>query len=181
MMRSLKSAVVIFASLLCASAAASGGVRAQDASAYTAVVRKDEARFTMPVPARDKWKWRMKESRERAREYAFDVKVVNEGQEYTFGFFLWKNPNSSQGSGSFSSLLEAGQKDLFQHTSAGLNTIVRNAGVSARQKDGRLVITVRGRRNVERLFSGRPAEVTFQTEIPGAPPTSQSVAVVYEN
>jgi hypothetical protein len=180
-MRKLTTAFVILTCLLCASAAAAGGAQAGDAADYKAVVRKDEARFTMPVPARDKWKWRMKESRERSREYAFDVKVVNEGQEYTFGFFLWKNPNSSQGSGSLSSLLAAGQKDVFQHTSAGLNTIIRDAGVSVRQKDGRLVITVSGRRNVERLFSGRPAEVTFQTQMPGEPPTSQTVPVVYEN
>jgi hypothetical protein len=177
-MRMLTAAVVIFASLLCASAA-----RAQtgDAAAYTAVVKKNEARFTMPVPARDKWKWHMKESRERSREYAFDVKVENEGQEFTFGLFLWKNPHSSQGSGSFSLLLDAGQKGLFAHSSAGINTIVRDAGVSAKQKDGRLVITVSGRRNVERLFSGRPAEVTFQTQLPGEPPTSQTVPVTYEN
>jgi hypothetical protein len=188
-MRMLTTAVVIFACVLCASAATAGGTQsppaqaaqAADAGAYTAVVGKDSARFTMPVPARDKWQWRMKGTRERAREYAFNVKVVNEGQDYTFGFFLWKNPHSSQGSGSFSSLLEAGQKDLFAHTSAGHNTIVRDAGVSAKHERGRLVITVSGRRNVERLFSGRPAEVIFQTQMPGEPPTAQTVPVVYHN
>ena len=188
-MKSLTTAIVILASMLCVSAAAAGGkqtsntaaAQAGDASANTAVVKKNEARFTMPVPERDKWRWRMKESRERSREYAFSVKVVNEGQEYTFGFFLWKNPNSSEGSGSFSTLLQAGQKDLFAHNAAGLNIIVKDAGVSAKQDHGRLLITVSGRRNVERLFSGRPAEVTFQTQIPGEPPTSQTVPVVYEN
>jgi hypothetical protein len=177
-MRTLTAAFIIFASLLCASAAAS---QAADAGAYTAVVGKDVARFTMPVPARDKWQWRMKESREGAREYAFYVKVVNQGQGYSFGLFLWKARKSKQGSGSFSSLLATGQKDLFAHTSAGLNTIVKNAGGSAKHEDGRLVITVSGRGNVERLFSGRPAEVTFETEISGEPLTSQTVPVVYEN
>jgi hypothetical protein len=176
-MRTLTAAVVIFASLLCASAAA----QSEGAADYTAVVRKDVARFTMPVPARDKWQWRMKETRERAREYAFDVKVVNQGQEYSFGLFLWKSPNGKQGSGNFSSLLKAGQKDLFAHTSAGLNIIVRDAGVSAKYEHGRLVITVSGRSNVERLFSGQPAEVTFETQTPGEPPTSRTIPVVYEN
>lgn len=182
-MRKLTTAVVILTSLLCASAATAGGkqARAGGAADYKAVVRKDEARFTMPLPARDKWKWRMKESRERAREYAFDVKVVNEGQEYTFGFFLWKNPNSSEHSGNLASLLAAGQKDAFQHTSAGLHTIVKDAGVTVKDDHGRLVITVKGGGNVARLFSGRPAEVTFQTQMPGEPPASQTVPVVYEN
>jgi hypothetical protein len=180
-MRKLTTAVVVLTSLLCATAATAGGVQTGDAAGYKAVVRKDEARFTMPLPARDKWKWRMKESKERSREYAFDVKVVNEGQEYTFGFFLWKNPNSSQGSGGLSSLLAAGQKDLFANNSKGLNTIVRDAGVGVKDDHGRLVITVKGGRNVARLFSGRPAEVTFQTQMPGEPPTSQTVPVVYEN
>lgn len=188
-MRKLTTAAVIFASVLSASAAAPGGTQsapaqaaqAADAGAYRAVVGKDTARFTMPVPARDKWQWRMKETRESAREYAFNVKVVNQGQQYTFGFFLWKDPHSSQGSGGFSSLLEAGQKDLFARTPGGLNTIVRDAGVSATHDRGRLVITVKGRGNVARLFSGRPAEVTFQTQVPGAPQTAQTVPVVYEN
>ncbi len=45
----------------------------------------------------------------------------------------------------------------------------------------RVIITVKGRRNVARLFSGRPAEVTFEMEMPEAQPTSQSVPVAYEN
>ncbi len=176
-MRRLTTAFVIFASLLCANVAG----MAQTPAAYTAVVKKDEARFTMPVPARARWRWRMKESRERSREYAFDVKVENEGQEYSFGFYVWKNPNSSEGTGSLSSLLDAGQKDLFVHTPAGLNTIVRPSGVGVKQEKDHVVITVKGRKNVERLFSGRPAEVTFHTEIPGEPPTAQTVPVVYAN
>ena len=188
-MKSLTPAIVILATMVCVSAATAGGrqtsntaaAQAGEASADTARGKKNEAPFTMPRPERDEWRWRMKESRERSREYAFNVKVVNQGQEYTFGFFLWKNPNSSQGSGSFSSLLQAGQTDLFARTSTGLNTIIKGAGVTAKQDHCRVVIAVSGRRNVERLFSGRPAEVTFQTEIPGEPPTSQTVPVVYEN
>ena len=136
----------------------------------------------MPVPARDNWKWHMRETRENAREYMMGVKVQNDGQEYTFGFFLWKSPRSSEGSGKFSSLLDAGQKSLFARNAAGHNLIIiRDAGVKARQDGERLVIIVSGRKNVARLFSGRPAEVTFQTQMPGEAPTSQTVPVVYEN
>lgn len=31
------------------------------------------------------------------------------------------------------------------------------------------------------LYAGRPAEIKFETHIPGEPPTSQIVPVVYEN
>lgn len=191
-MRTLTAAVVIFASLLCTNATAVKGVRAtagvsargqasDAAGAYTATVGKDEARFTMPVPVRDKWKWHMRETKENGREYMLSVKVQNEGQVYSFGFFLWKFPRSSEGSGRFSSLLDAGQKSLFASDGAGHNLIIRDAGVKARQDGGRLVITVSGRKNVARLFSGRPAEVTFQTQLPDEAPTSQAVPVVYEN
>src|SRR3954469_21602439 len=119
-MRTLTATIVIFASLLCTPATAVKGMRApasvsaqgqasDAAGAYTATVGKDEARFTMPVPARDKWKWHMRETKESAREYMMSVKVQNEGQEYSFGFFLWKFARSSEGSGKFSSLLNAGQ------------------------------------------------------------------------
>ncbi len=186
-MRKLTKVFVIFASLLCASAAVGAQeqpapvARSGDAAEYAAVVKKDEARFTMPVPERARWRWRMKETRQGSREYAFDVKVNNQGQEYSLGLFMWKSPTSSEGSGDFSSLLDAAQKNLFVHTAAGLNVIVRDVPVAARYHDGQLILTVKGRKNVERLFSGRPSEVTFETFMPGVPPTSQAVAVVYEN
>jgi hypothetical protein len=177
-MRVLTAAVVIFASLLCASSAVA---QAGDATAYAAVVGKDEARFTMPVPARKNWKWRVPETQTSMREYMFSVKVLNEGQEFSFGFYLWKFPNSRPGAGRFSSLLEAGQQSLFARASNGHNIIIRDAGVKARQDSDNLVITVKGHKNVSRLFSGRPAEVVFQTELLGEAPTSQTVPVKYED
>lgn len=177
-MRMLTAAVVIFASLLCASAA---GAQDLDAATYKAVVGKDEARFTMPVPARKSWKWHVPETRTSMREYMLSVKVLNEGQEFSFGFYLWKFPNSRPGAGRFSALLEAGQQSLFARASSGHNLIIRDAGVKARQEGDNLVITVKGRKNVARLFSGRPAEVVFQTELLGEAPTSQTVPVKYED
>lgn len=177
-MRMLTAAVVIFASLLCASAA---GARPGDAAVYTATVKQDEARFTMPIPARKNWKWRVPQTKPEMREYMMSVKVLNEGQEFSFGFYLWKFPNSRPGAGRFSSLLEAGQESLFARASNAHNIIVRDAGVKARQDGDNLVITVKGRKNVARLFSGRPAEVVFQTELLGEAPTSQTVPVKYED
>jgi hypothetical protein len=149
--------------------------------AYTAVVKGSEARFTLPVPQRAEWRWRRSETRERGREYAMSVKVLNEGREFSFGFYLWKFPGAKEGRGGFSSLIDAGQKSLFERSSAGHMTMIRDGGVRVKQDGQRLVITVGGRKNVARLFSDRPAEVKIETMLPDEPPTSQTVPVVYEN
>lgn len=183
-MRERRAAVLaLCASLLLGAAAAPARVRAQGAAgeAYTAVVRGGEARFTLPVPQRAEWRWRRAETAERAREYMMGVKVTNEGREYSFGLFLWKFPGAKPGRGSLARLIEAGQKSLFERTPSGAMAIVRDAGVRVKQDGQRLVITVSGRRNVARLFSGRPAEVRVETAILDEQPTSQTVPVVYEN
>jgi hypothetical protein len=59
--------------------------------------------------------------------------------------------------------------------------ILRDAGVKLKQAGDSLIIVVQGRKNVARLFSGRPAEVTFQTTLPGDTPTSKTVRVGYRD
>ena len=75
--------------------------------------------------------------------------------------------------------MAAGQKNLFEHVSAGHNIIVRDVDVAVRRDGDQIVITVKGKKNVARLFSGRPAEVKFETQLPGEPPTTQPVPVTY--
>lgn len=167
-----------------ASAPAVAGARGAQAAAsgYAATVKSDEARFTLPAPQRAVWRWRRADTRANAREYEMEVRVKNEGQEYAFGFYLWKPRGASaEGRGGLSELIDAGQESLFARTADGFMTIVRDAGVRVRHDGGRVIITVKGRKNVARLFSGRPAEVTFETVLPEAPPTTQTVPVTYEN
>lgn len=189
--------LIICTVMLCALAAVGGGVRAADLApmqaqssdaqssdapeSFTAIVKSDEARFTLPVPARREWKWLQPETKERAREYALDVKVVNEGSEYTFGFYLWKFPGARPRSGSFSSLIEDGQKSVFERSESRHMTIIRDAGVKVTQEGDSLRITVRGKKNVARLFSGRPAEVTFGIALPGDSPITRKVPVKYQD
>jgi hypothetical protein len=187
-MRKRHAAILaLCASLLCGVAFAPRRARAQSAMSqatggpYTAVVKDSEARFTLPVPQRPEWRWRMSETKERGREYAMSVKVLNEGREFSFGFYLWKFPGAKEKRGSFSSLIDDGQKSLFERTPAGMMTMIRDGGVRVKQDGQQLVITVGGRKNVARLFSGRPSEVKVETMLPDEPPTSQTVSVVYEN
>ncbi|HEX8352038.1 MAG TPA: hypothetical protein VF611_03885 [Pyrinomonadaceae bacterium] len=180
----LTATFILCASLLWNAAAAPALGQAQGAGAgetYTATVKGGEARFALPVPRRPEWRWRRGETKENAREYMFGVRVLNEGREYTFGLFLWKFPGAKPGRGDFSALVGAGQKSLFERSASGRMTIVRDGGVKVRQDGDRLVITVSGRGNVARLFSGRPAEVKIETSLLDEPPTSQAVPVTYEN
>lgn len=189
-----KTTFIICASLLCAGAAAAapargaGGGRpaavaapAQAAGHYSATVKGDEARITLPAPQRPSWSWRRRETRERDREYMFAVNVRNEGREYSFGLYLWKFPSSLPGRGGLSALLDAGQESLFERTPNGRRVIVRDGGVRVRHDGERIIITVKGRKNVERLFSGRPPEVTVETEVLDQQPTTQAVPVTYVN
>jgi hypothetical protein len=109
------------------------------------------------------------------------VRVMNEGRVYTFGFFLWKFPGATPGRGSFSSLINAGQKTMFERASNGHMIRVQDGTVKVKQDGESLFIIVSGRQNVERLFSGRPPEVTIETSILDEPPASQKVPVTYEN
>jgi lysophospholipase L1-like esterase len=148
---------------------------------YEARVREGEARFTMPLPQRPVWSWRRRETRENAREYAMSVGVSNEGRYYSFGLFLWKYPGAQPARGGVSALIDAGQKSLFERASNGHMIKVPDAEVKVRQDGERLIITVSGRKNVARLFSGRPSQVNFETFIPDEPPIPQIVPVTYEN
>ncbi|HEX8721551.1 MAG TPA: hypothetical protein VF736_13030 [Pyrinomonadaceae bacterium] len=183
---------MLCASLLCCAAASAGvgasgsafaGARGAQAAAaaYTATVKRDEARFTFPAPQRAVWRWRRSETKERAREYEMSVRVKNGGQEYSFGYYLWKFPGATERRGGLSELIDAGQESLFERSTPGRMTVIRDAGVEVRHDGERVIITVKGRKNVERLFSARPAEVTFETVVPEATPVSQAVPVTYEN
>lgn len=153
---------------------------AQDGSQFTAVVGKSEASFSLPVQQRARWSWNQPGTRDNAREYQMDMTLKNEDKEYTFGFYLWKHPGASPKSGTFSDLIAAGQKSLFERSQSRLMTIVRDANVRVKNEGDHLVITVRGDKDLQRLFSSRPSEVIFKIKYPDEAPISQTVPIVYQ-
>jgi len=108
-----------------------------------------------------------------------DVTVKNEGNEYTFGFYLWKYHGASTASGDLSELLSAGQKSLFERTPSRLMTIVKKVEVKVGIKGDLVVITLRDKNDIKRVFSSKPAEVLFRVKIPGEPDISETVPVTY--
>lgn len=114
-------------------------------------------------------------------EYQFAVSVENEGKKYNFGFYLWKRAGVGQRAGSFTELMRSGQLSVFGRTPAGRNEIIRDAGIKFKLDKDMLIIAIRGKENVERLFSAHPAEVTFEIKMPDEAPTRNAVAVVYQD
>jgi len=150
------------------------------AGPFSATVGATEARFTIPAPSRTEWKWHQPTTKDNAQEYRMDVTVLNEGKEYTFGIYLWKHPGAHQQAGNFSDLLKAAQISLFERSQPRRMTIIRDAGIKVKQEDDHLVISIRGKKNVERLFSGHPADVTIKIALPDDQPTSTVVPVKYK-
>jgi hypothetical protein len=166
------------------SAQASHGLKrpAQTASTpFTALVTREEARFVLPVPPRNEWKWRQPAVRDNAQEYRLGLNVENNGTKYAFGFYLWKHAGAKPQSGSLSDLIKAGQTSVFGRTPEGMNRIIRDAGIKSKLDKNMLVITIHGQKNIERLFSARPSEVTFEIKVPDEPPVSRTVAIVYQD
>jgi hypothetical protein len=147
---------------------------------YSAVVTAKDATFTIPVRQRDRWTWRRPETKDNQQEYRMDATVKNEGNEYTFGFYLWKYHGSSPGSGDLSDLIAAGQKSLFERAPSHLMTIVKDAKVKVDVKRDLVVITLRDKDYIKRLFSSKPAEVVFKVKIPGDPDINEKVLVSYQ-
>jgi len=109
-----------------------------------------------------------------------DVTVKNEGNEYTFGFYLWKYRGASSASGGLSDLISAGQKSLFERAPTHLMTIVKDAQVKVSLKGDAVVISLRGKDDIKRVFSSKPAEVVFRVKIPGEPDISETIPVTYK-
>jgi hypothetical protein len=152
----------------------------QQVSTYTAVVTSREATFTIPVQQRDRWTWRRPDTKDNQQEYRMDVTVKNEGNEYTFGFYLWKYHGAASASGDLSDLISAGQKSLFERAPSHLMTMVKGAEVKVALKGDLVLITLRDKQYIKRLFSSKPADVLFKVKIPGDPDISETVPVTYK-
>ena len=148
---------------------------------FSATVTRGEAKFILPAPTRKRFEWHLETTRPNEQEYRMHVVVENEGQHYTFGFYVWKSKVSKPGSGDLSDLLKAGQKTIFARTQSSMHMVARVPVITVTQKDRSVVITIRGKEEIARLFSGRPNEVVFEIKLQGDSLISKTVAVTYKN
>ena len=146
---------------------------------YAAVVTRSEARFVFPVPERDTWPIDLPETPNNAQEYAWEIEVQNEGQEYRFGYSRYKHPSSAQREVGSSELLGTqGQVNVWK-----IDTIASTmpaAGVYLESiAADRIAIWITDAETVNELFSGRPDSVTFHWHTPLDTAGSRRVAVSY--
>jgi hypothetical protein len=150
---------------------------------FAAVVGPEEAKFIIPVGKRDKWKWFLDSTRVNLREYAWQVAVKNGDDSYEFGYSLFKKLGSTQQSGDLPALIKAGQQSLWQvsNSSPGRSgLVISNAGVSVETDGESVIIMIKGKENVDRLFSSRPEKVTFEMRTEAKRPKTKTVKITYK-
>jgi hypothetical protein len=165
-------------------ARAAGPLQLTDTEPFTAVVAADEAKFVIPVGKRDQWEWNLASTKENLREYSWQVTVENAGETYEFGYSLFKRPGSQPQSGDLAALIKAGQESLwhvFKNGPRRSGGVIANAGVSVSAEGDNVIIRIKGTENVQRLFSSRPEEVTFQMRTEGKRPKTKKVKVTYQS
>ncbi|HEX8142760.1 MAG TPA: hypothetical protein VF553_09200 [Pyrinomonadaceae bacterium] len=186
----MKTAVItffLFFTLCFAIYSATGAPASLQASGdepYAAIVSADEARFVIPVGRKDKWEWNLESTRQNLREYTWQVSVKNGDETYEFGYSLFKKPGSTPQSGDLSALIKAGQQSLWQVAKSGPRRsggVIYDAGVSVEAEGDNLVIMVKGKENVDRLFSSKPEKVTFQMRTEARRQKTKSVKVTYKD
>ncbi|MFS8086784.1 MAG: hypothetical protein ACMG6H_14210 [Acidobacteriota bacterium] len=160
------------------------GLQLSESEPFTATVAYDEATFIIPVGRKDKWKWYLEDTKENRREYTWQVAVDNGNDTYEFGYSLFKKVGSMPESGDLSALIKAGQQSLWQVMGRGpgrSGRVIRYAGISVEPAGENVIIRVKGKENVDRLFSSRPEKVTFEMRKAGKRPTTKTVKVTYKS
>ena len=164
---------------------------------YQAVVDADEAVFTFPLTASQKYGFCS-----RGLNYGWHVEVSSEGREFEFGFtFIPKWAASPCGQGNIQKLLRKGQYDLYTKivegnstsytlvtglTEEGFVTYADNIDgpfletplVSGSAGRNKLTIKLAGKRSLQRLFAAMPGHITFTTQLLDDIKT-QSVPITY--
>lgn len=160
------------------------GLQLSGSEPFAATVADDEAMFIIPVGRKDKWEWFLEGTKENLREYTWQVAVDNGKDSYEFGYSLFKKLGSKPQSGDLAALIEAGQQSLWQVFEGGprrSGRVIRDAGISVEPDGESVIIRVKGKENVERLFSSRPEKVTFEMRTRAKRPTMKTVKVTYKS
>jgi len=154
----------------------------------TAVIAQNEASFTIPVGRRAVWRWNRPETPPSHREYQWDISSPNA----SFGFSLFRDPDSVPKEGPLDSLLAAGQVSVWEGLPNGAGQLMRGSqgylsspggsGIYAKARtDGSAIsIIISDKTAIARLFAAKPAVVEVVARAPGAPEQRYSVPVSYQ-
>ena len=149
---------------------------------FTALVTSDEARFVFPVSTQPEWEWFAVGTKGNALEYQWQIEVRNGKSTCQFGFTLFKYPGRKAERGALENLLQSGQTGMWQVQQSGgskTGSFVPDAGVKIVSVPGAMIVLVQGEENVRRMFSDKPAKVTFLIALPGEKEIRKKVKVSY--
>jgi hypothetical protein len=165
-----------------------------DPTTYSAVVSQKHARFVFPPIQLDTFVWWSPETRTQLTTYSWDVLIHAPDKTYAVGYWLpavgfetyarWYTERRAipQGTqrGTLSDLLQAGMQDA-RELQGHIALLVSDEGVQVVVEHRRIVVDVRGKETVRRLFALRPSHVTFYQYLPNQPIRVAHVAVVYKD
>jgi hypothetical protein len=149
-----------------------------DRAQFSAQVTSDKALFIIPVDARPEWHWRNTTTPANACEYQWAVAVHN-NTDYEFGCYLFKWADSEPRQGDFDTLISEAQKTVWENNKTE-GRVMNGVFVDVLPCHDRIIITIKGRDNIVKLFSNHPAQVTFKIKLPGKELISKEASVLYQ-
>lgn len=147
----------------------------------TGTVAPNLIEFKIPLeqPAGATWNWNRAETPDNECEYMWQVAVANRSGRYSFGFYLYKFPDSKPGRGELTALFKAGQASVFKEDAQGRDDMVENAKVEVSAESGRIVLRIFDAALIRAIFGSRPETVTINTRAIGA--NFEVVRIAYRN
>ena len=147
----------------------------------TGTVTATTAEFKIPLqpPANGVWTWNRAGTPDNAGEYSWNVTARNGTAQYSFGFYLYKFPGSSEARGRIQDLLKAGQASVFKEDAEGRGEILPDAKVAVTVENAAIVVRITNPDLVRLIFRDRPETAAIHTRTPAA--DYQIVPVTYRD
>jgi len=122
------------------------------------------------VPPHDGvWVWNQAATADNLLEYRWDIRVTTESGEYSFGFYKFKPPGSSEARGSLEDLLKVGQVSAWKpDVGERGNSVMQGVRPSVSATNGTMLVQLADAGFVRLLFADRPATVSVRAKTPEA-------------
>jgi hypothetical protein len=153
---------------------------------FQAIVSDSEAVFTFPIKAQ-KWKWEgWGGVGVDYIEYSWMVNITNDGHDYQLGFNISRSdgPLHNQAMWGFQELLDHGHFYLgkvSKDRSGESCKFITDANITGitNNKNDILTIRVQGNRFIQLLFSSKPKNCVFKSQIKNKITLSKTVNIIY--
>jgi len=136
----------------------------------TGTVTATSAEFRIPLqrPANEVWTWNRADTPDNANEYTWTVTARSGTAQYSFGFFLYKFPDSRETSGQIQELLKAGQSSVFKEDAEGRGEMLPDAKVKVTVEGEAILVRITDPSLVRLIFRDHPETVAIHSRTPTA-------------